>query len=224
MSCHETQQRLAEIFGGELSGVALAQCRDHIESCADCSKEFAALQETNDALAVWQDEPIPQWAAARLGGLRDLAAKPSPEPDPKPTRTWPNLWQWLPTAASFAMLVILLVDLRVVVNDTGFTIAFGAPQAALESAVDSDAIDSLLARFEQRQDQNNLALMQAVLTQTREANAASFTQLLTYFEEQRLRDMDELRVSYEQLVSTDYETVRSLQQLANFVSYGETVR
>jgi hypothetical protein len=36
--------------------------------------------------------------------------------------------------------------------------------------------------------------------------------------------MDELRVSYEQLVSTDYETVRSLQQLANFVSYGETVR
>ena len=66
--------------------------------------------------------------------------------------------------------------------------------------------------------------MQAVLTQTREANAASFTQLLTYFEEQRLRDMDELRVSYEQLVSTDYETVRSLQQLANFVSYGETVR
>ena len=159
-----------------------------------------------------------------LGGLRDLAAKPSPEPDPKPTRTWPNLWQWLPTAASFAMLVILLVDLRVVVNDTGFTIAFGAPQAALEPAVDSDAIDSLLARFEQRQDQNNLALMQAVLTQTREANAASFTQLLTYFEEQRLRDMDELRVSYEQLVSTDYETVRSLQQLANFVSYGETVR
>jgi hypothetical protein len=122
------------------------------------------------------------------------------------------------------MLVILLVDLRVVVNDTGFTIAFGAPQAALEPAVDSDAIDSLLARFEQRQDQNNLALMQAVLTQTREANAASFTQLLTYFEEQRLRDMDELRVSYEQLVSTDYETVRSLQQLANFVSYGETVR
>jgi hypothetical protein len=122
------------------------------------------------------------------------------------------------------MLVILLVDMRVVVNDTGFTFAFGAPQAALEPAVDSDAIDSLLARFEQRQDQNNLALMQAVLTQTREANAASFTQLLTYFEEQRLRDMDELRVSYEQLVSTDYETVRSLQQLANFVSYGETVR
>lgn len=222
MSCPETQQRLAEFLGGDLSGAALAQCQEHIASCTDCSKEYAALLQSHGALAAWQDESVPNWAAARLSGLRDLAV-PS-KPSSTLTGGWPSWWQWLPTAASFAMLVILLLDTRVVINDAGLTVAFGAPQAAVEPAVNSAAIDSLLARFEQRQDQNNLALMQAVLTQTREANAASFKQLLTYFEDQRARDMDDVRASYEQLVSTDHETVRSLQQLANFVSYGQTVR
>ena len=220
MSCHETQQRLADFIGGELGGAELAQCRNHIESCAHCSEALTALENTTAALSSWQDEQIPHWASARLAALRDLAARPAP----KPVRSWPSLWQWLPTAASFAMLVLLLVDLRVEVNDAGFTMAFGAPQPVSQLAAADEALDSLLARFEQRQDQNNIALMQAVLTQTREANAASFQQLLSYFEDQRARDMEDVRASYEQLVSSDYETVRSLQQLANFVSYGETVR
>ena len=220
MSCHETQQRLAEFFGGELSGTELAQCQAHIENCMHCSEEFAALETANAQLKLWQDEQVPQWAAARLNKLRDLAA----EPAERPARSWPNWWQWLPTAASFAMLLILLMDVRVAVNDSGFTLAFGASQQAAVPTAESKALDALLARFELRQDQNNLALMQAVLTQTREANAASFQQLLTYFEEQRARDMEDVRASYEQLVSSDHETVRSLQQLANFVSYGETVR
>ena len=49
--------------------------------------------------------------------------------------------------------------------------------------------------------------------------------IYAYFEQQRLRDLEDMRVGYQELVNSDYETIRSLQQLAQFHSYqGSTVR
>ena len=45
-----------------------------------------------------------------------------------------------------------------------------------------------------------------------------------YFEQQRLIDLQDMRVGYQQLVDSDYETIRSLEQLAQFVSYESEVR
>ena len=39
------------------------------------------------------------------------------------------------------------------------------------------------------------------------------------FEDQRLRDLEDMRIGYQQLMDSDYETLRSLRQLAQFVSY-----
>ncbi len=54
--------------------------------------------------------------------------------------------------------------------------------------VDREELQQVIARREQRQDQNNIALMQAVLNQTRESSEANFQQLFAFFEQQRLND------------------------------------
>ena len=57
------------------------------------------------------------------------------------------------------------------------------------------------------------------MERTREATMENLDLIYTYFEQQRLRDLEDMRISYQELVDSDYETIRSLQQLARFVSY-----
>jgi hypothetical protein len=37
-------------------------------------------------------------------------------------------------------------------------------------------------------------------------------------------DLQDMRTGYEQLVDSDYETIRSLQQLVNYVGYQSDIR
>ena len=60
--------------------------------------------------------------------------------------------------------------------------------------------------------------------QTQQITAENLDAIYTLFEQQRLRDLEDMRVGYQQLVDSDYETIRSLEQLAQFVSYREQVR
>ena len=48
--------------------------------------------------------------------------------------------------------------------------------------------------------------------------------MYAYFEQQRLLDLQDMRAGYEQLVDSDYETIRSLQQLVNYVGYQGDIR
>jgi soluble cytochrome b562 len=84
-------------------------------------------------------------------------------------------------------------------------------------------MENLAIRVEDRQDANNLRLMQAVLDQAQEATAQSLDQMAGYFEQQRQLDIQDFQVGYQELADSDYETIRSLQQLATFISYQETV-
>jgi hypothetical protein len=61
--------------------------------------------------------------------------------------------------------------------------------------------------------------MQAVLDQTQQATAQSLDQMAGYIEQQRQLDMQDFQVGYQELADSDYKTIRSLQQLATFVSY-----
>ncbi|MDA8922167.1 hypothetical protein N9J30_07715 [Gammaproteobacteria bacterium] len=144
---------------------------------------------------------------------------------------WPTLnwWQWAPSAISFVLLAILLVDARFLATDDGFSLSFGGQDnanktAGAEEMISREEVQQLIIRLEQRQDQNTIALMQAVLSQTRESNEASFQQLFAFFEQQRLNDLEQVRASYDQLANSDFETLRSLQQLASYVSFNESVR
>ena len=77
----------------------------------------------------------------------------------------------------------------------------------------------MISRFEERQDSSNIQLLQAVMEQTQQTTADSMDRIYTYFEEQRLQDMEALRASYQQLADSDYATIQSLQDLAQYVSF-----
>ena len=173
---------------------------------------------------------MPASAAAHRERVRALAGPVSSRGTVNESR-WPKLnwWQWAPSAISFVLLAILLVDARFLATDDGFSLSFGGQDNAnkttgAEEMISREEVQQLITRLEQRQDQNTIALMQAVLSQTRESNEASFQQLFAFFEQQRLNDLEQVRASYDQLASSDFETLRSLQQLASYVSFNESVR
>lgn len=81
-----------------------------------------------------------------------------------------------------------------------------------------------MTRLDERQDSNNLRLMRTVLEQAREISAENFDQIYTYFDQQRQLDMETVQVSYQQLLDSDFETLRTIQQLASAAQYQDGSR
>ena len=82
-------------------------------------------------------------------------------------------------------------------------------------------LDEAISLLEARQNSRNTELLQAVIYQNQQDTVTGLEQIFTVFEQQRLRDLEDMRVGYQQLMDSDYETLRSLRQLAQFVSYQE---
>ncbi len=221
MSCPKTQYLLQEYFSEDLSEIARNELGRHLKSCSHCNAELESILLTQQDMQQWQEQRVPHWDR----GLELFRQEHRLE---RPASRFFLSWQWFPTAASLAMLGVLLLNLNVVSNDSGFTISFGgsagseanfvAQLAEFEQAQRVE-MEQLISRVESRQDSNNVQLLQAVMEQTRQSSADSFDQMYAYFEQQRLLDLQDMRVGYEQLVDSDYETIRSLQQLVNYVGY-----
>ena len=224
MACHQTEREITDYLGGVLDREAKQRFERHAADCADCRAALASFGAVHSALCDWREEPMPEWGEERMKPVYALASHESlgagrAAAAPDVTRRRGIDWfRWLPTAASFVMLCVLLLGLRIDVDGAGVSLAFGGSSG---QSGQREEMQQLFAQLEQRQDQNNIALMQAVLAQSRASNEATLQQLFTYFEQQRQRDMQDVRASYEQLVSSDYETVRSLQQLASFVTVND---
>lgn len=230
MQCPETARCLPAYIVDELISSERETFEAHLLGCGECSAELASLAGVKNALHAWGDAPLPASAAAHRERVRSLAEPVSSRGAVKESR-WPtvNWWQWAPSAISFVLLAILLVDARFLATDDGISLSFGGQDNAnkapgAEEMISREEVQQLIARVEQRQDENTIALMQAVLSQTRESNEASLQQLFAFFEQQRLNDLEQVRASYDQLASSDFETLRSLQQLASYVSFNESVR
>ena len=226
MSCPKTQHLLQEYFSDHLAPLTRDELDKHLADCEDCNTELETLLVAQSSLQRWQDQMVPHWDR----GL-ELFRREHRVPN-SGTGFW-GRWQWFPTAASFAMLVILLLNVSVASNEQGFSISFGAapaPQQDLDLQLEAfqesqqQEMERLVARFEDRQDSNNVQLLQAVMDQTQQTTAENLDRIYAYFEQQRLLDLQDMRVSYESLVDSDYETIRSLQQLAQYVSYQGDVR
>ena len=82
-------------------------------------------------------------------------------------------------------------------------------------------LEGAIRELEVRQDSQNMELLQAVIYQNQQDTMTSLERIYNLFEEQRLRDLQDMRIGYQQLMDSDYETLRSLRQLAQFVSYQE---
>ena len=225
MSCPKTQFLMLEYFADDLSPMASEELQRHIQSCEHCSAELEAILLTQSSLQGWQDAKVPHWDRGVELFRREHRSN-------EVSNSGWNIWNWIPTAASFAMLVIVLLNTTVSSTADGFSISFGSASnvpdlqntlAEFERRQQAD-MQALVVRFEERQDSNNVQLLEAVLSQTQQATAENLDLIYTYFEQQRLQDLQAMRAGYQDLLDSDYETIRSLQQLAQYVSYEGSVR
>lgn len=226
MPCPKTQHLLQEYFSDELAPLARDELDKHLADCPHCNSELEALMAAQGSLRQWQDQQVPHWdRGLNLFRQEHRAAKPA-------SGFW-NRWQWFPTATSFAMLCVLIFNVSVVSGEQGLSITFGGSQSSSQDVraqlaefqqSQAQRMQALVVGIENRADANNVQLMQALLEQTQQSTAESFEQIYSYFEQQRLLDLQDMRVGYEQLADSDYETIRSLQQLVNFVGYQGDIR
>ena len=225
MPCPKTVYLLQEYFSDSLSAKAGAEFDKHLAQCGECRAELDTLLLTKRELLSWQDQRVPHWDRGLELFKREHAVTPK-------ATGWFAGWQWAPTAVSFAMLCLLLLNTSVSVSGSGFEIAFGgsAERAEINRSLATfetqqiAEIESLIRRFEARQGSNNVQLLQASIEQTQQLTAESLDRIYAYFEEQRLQDLQEMQLGYQLLADSDYATLRSLQELAQFVSYRDTAR
>ena len=226
MSCPKTQYLMQEYFSEDMSAIARDELDRHLAECAHCNAELESVLLAQRDLQQWQEQRVPHWdRGLELFRQEHRVERPL-------SRFWLS-WQWAPTAASLAMFCILIFNVSVRSDESGFSVSFGgadgsnsvltAQLAEFEQA-QRVQMEQLVARVESRQDSNNVQLLQAVMAQTQQSTAESFDQMYAYFEQQRLLDLQDMRTGYEQLVDSDYETIRSLQQLVNYVGYQGDIR
>lgn len=231
MSCPKTQHILMEYFTDRLPPVTRDEIERHLSVCQTCNAELESLLLASNRLEKWQDERVPHWNRGRE--LFHQHEKDSSSSNRN------RFWQWFPTAASLAMVLLMVFNTTIVSSNEGVTISFGGQGespgiAGLEARFDQfsrelqasqdQVLSARLADMDDRQDRNNLRLMQAVLDQTQQTTAENFEQMYSYFEQQRQQDLTNVQVSYQQLVDSDFETLRSMQQLANYVRFQGDVR
>lgn len=213
MTCHETANTLSTYFDESVGLQARKAVDAHLLVCPVCTAAVADAQAVNAHLRQWQEEAVPPWQ--RMPEL--LHAKPRAD---KPRFSF---WgQWAPLASAFVLALAVMFNVQVDVNDNGFSVAFGG-----QGGVDADAVALQLAQFEQalsarieeRQVDSNARLLETVIEQFGDSTSRSLEQVMVYFEAQRQQDLRLMEASYQRLVDSDYQTVRSMQQLANYVQY-----
>ena len=67
-------------------------------------------------------------------------------------------------------------------------------------------MDVLVLQVEDRVNSGNVQLMRTVMEQAQEAAVENLDRIYAYFEQQRLRDLEDMRVGYQELVNTSVNT------------------
>lgn len=224
MSCHESSKLVPDYFDETLSLQQRNAMEAHLQNCADCQEALADAKSINIHLRQWREETVPQWQRIPKQ-LQDKQES---------TRPRFSFWgQWAPLAGAFVMAVAVMFNVQLQIQDNGFTIAFGN-----NTAIDADAIAAQLAQFEteqraaqqqtlqvmsaqieERQAGNNARLLETVIEQFGDSTTRSLEQVMAYFEAQRQEDLQLMQTSYQRLADSDFQTIRSMQQLANYVQY-----
>ena len=224
MSCHESSKLVPDYFDETLSLQQRKAMETHLQNCADCQEALAEAKSINVHLRQWQDEPVPQWQRIP----KQLHVKS------EPARPRFSFWgQWAPLAGAFMMAVAVMFNVQLQVQDNGFSIAFGGGSgidagviaAQLEEfeneqrAAQQQTLQLLTAQLEERQAGNNARLLETVIEQFGDSTTRSLEQVMAYFEAQRQQDLQLMQTSYQRLADSDFQTIRSMQQLANYVQY-----
>lgn len=232
MSCPKTEHLMTEYFADELPLRTREEINRHVQGCEDCRRELDLLLAARDQIGGWYEQRVPHWDRGITQFRRDHGVQVS-------GGRLGRWWQWLPTAVSFAMLALVAFNLTITSTANGFSVSFGGAAVSQDSialeqrlaafAGEQDQrqqaeLQAFLARMDERQDSNNLRLMQAVLEQTNQLTGENFDRMYTYFEQQRQQDLQSVQAGYQQLADSDYQTLQNVQQLANLVRYQGDIR
>mgnify|MGYP001431770571 CR=1 FL=1 len=225
MSCLRTPHLLKEYFSDELSTVAREKIEAHVSACEYCRAELTDVLEAKEILEGWQQQKAPHWDRGS-----ELFRREHQTVDQHLT-FWDRMrWQLIPTSASFLMLLLVLFNLQLSSDQTGFTISFGSPAVSssylkhelqIFDEIQRSELENAIRQLEVRQDSQNMELIRSVMYKNQQDMLSGLEGIYALFEDQRLRDLEDMRIGYQQLMDSDYETLRSLRQLAQYVSYQE---
>jgi len=219
---------MADYFDDQLGTEPRELLQNHLAQCSHCSDELAGLIQARNRLNSWQDEYVPSWDR---GKFYFEAKKKIP---------WgfaPGFWlQWGPVMASVVLVVAVAFNVEISKTSGGFAVAFGGNSSNGNSEyinqqlmefeqrqmdAQREEFQSYIARLEERQDNNNIRLMQAVLEQTQQNTTQTVEQIYTYFEEQRQLDRRSMELDYQILADSDFQIERSMQSMLEFVNFIE---
>lgn len=80
MECKDIRERLIEFIDDELSDDAREAVRTHLDTCADCSKEWESLRDTVNDCQRWKDiSPSRDWEMELRRKLAATQRQPSTE-------------------------------------------------------------------------------------------------------------------------------------------------
>ncbi|MCP5358574.1 MAG: zf-HC2 domain-containing protein [Pseudomonadales bacterium] len=222
MSCNETAHIVAARFDDSLSPRQRRLLDEHVAACAECRDALADTQASAAQLRQWQEVPVPQWQRVPEG-LREKQ---------RASRPRFSFWtQWLPLATACMLALAVVLNVQVQIGGNGVQMAFGGSTQAQDISAQlaqfeqeqrtaqQQAMQQLAVQLEERQTTANLRLMETMVEQFGESTTRSMEQVLAYFEAQRQEDLQLLESSYQRLADSDFQTIRSVQQLANYVQY-----
>ncbi len=124
MQCPESARCLSAYVLDELALSDRDAFENHLADCAQCSAELASFDSVKSVLNSWDDEALPVSAAAHRERIRNLA-EPLPKQEKASRLSLFNWWQWAPSAVSFAVLMLVFMDARFLVDEDGFSVSFG---------------------------------------------------------------------------------------------------
>ncbi len=206
MLCEHTATVVAGYFDSHLSLLARQVMQQHVENCAECQQQTEALRTVVDSTTAWQAQEVPEWNRGAAVGSQ----LPSPERASRRSAATIHWLQWGPLAASLVMMLAVVFKLQINHSEAGVTLVFGHDRQEQGWQIFAE-------RLEQQQREESLQMMQVVLQQYGDANSENLNRIVDYFDRQRQLDLQIVQAGYQQLIDSDFETVRSMRQLASYV-------
>lgn len=213
MTCERSSEIVIGLFDAHIGKSERAEFAAHVQGCPYCQAQVDDAQLVQARLAAWQDEPVPNW---------HRTAMVSAKPESVDWRQRFAFWQWAPLACSFLLALGVIFNVEIRSTNEGIVVAFGQSAGISREEV-REQLAALETSFASRKEEESLRMIETVLgnvmRQYDDNNSRNLEQVIEYFDLQRQQDLQLLQSGYQQLADSDYETIRSVQQLANYVQY-----
>ena len=201
---------LLNYIDNKLSPSVRKQVEQAMSQCDTCQSTYHQAVAMYQASHTWQQQPVPEWHRT------EYAVRPRQR-----SSSWLN---WGAMATSTLAILMVLFQVQISSNDSGFNIAFGGQSSAQVNAMVEKKLEdyknqqSLLldARFvaeSDKQTTTNKLMVADILEKTRDERRDDLNFLITGIQTQRIEDKTKVdqRLSY--LAENQIENNQYINQL-----------